>query len=248
MRGSGKDLYLDRLRESLSVPRSRRSTRVKLLRSTAALAAVLVGAVFWQFHEQENNPKLREDPQLSVQQSAERTVFGQRPRPVDEVSTEARTVTPAQSRNSARSERSRTAAPADIPQPLSHHVPADVQAFLNRWRTTMIAGDASGQAEMYANRVNKFFTKRNVSRDEVRKEKERMLSRYPDFHKYDISDVRIERLKDDRAVLTFRKQWDARGRGRFSGSEQQRLTLIKQSGSWRIVGEEETKVHWVRRS
>ena len=111
-----------------------------------------------------------------------------------------------------------------------------------------MAGDAAGQAALYADRVDKFFTKRDVSREDVRREKERMLSRYPEFHKYDIRDVRIESLNDDRAVLTLRKDWDARGRGRFSGSEQQRLTLSKQSGSWQIVGEEETKVHWVRRS
>jgi uncharacterized protein (TIGR02246 family) len=135
----------------------------------------------------------------------------------------------------------------EIMPPSASYIPEDVRVFLERWRTTMVAGDAKGQAALYAQNVDKFFTKRNVSRDDVRREKVRMLSRYPEFHKYEIRDVRIESLKEDRAIVTFRKDWDARGRGKFSGSEQQRLTLVKRSGSWQIVGEEETKVHWVRR-
>ena len=74
-----------------------------------------------------------------------------------------------------------------------------------------------------------------------------MLARYPEFRKYDIRDVRLESMDGERAVVVFRKDWDVRGRGRFAGSEQQRLTLDRESGSWQIAREEETKVYWVRR-
>ncbi len=255
MRLNRKDPYLNRLRESLSVPRGGRRRRVKLLSSVAVLAVVLLAAAFRQFRGQENDLKDGEIPLVQMrdtepgdQRLAERTVFGELPSPVDENSRAVRTVTPKQRRASAAGNRSRVATRPAVPELPSHEIPQDVRVFLDRWRTTLVTGDAAGQAALYADRVDKFFTKRNVSRQDVRREKERMLSRYPEFHKYDIRDVRIETLNEDRAVLTFRKDWDARGRGRFSGSEQQRLTLIKQSGSWQIVGEEETKVHWVRRS
>jgi uncharacterized protein (TIGR02246 family) len=253
IRTDRNDPYVKRIPQSLSLPRGRRRTRVKLLGSIPVLAVVLVVAAFRQVREQENQQRDWEvqsaqtrDTQPADQRAAERTVFGGHRSPVDEVWSPGRTVTPKE-RGASSSERIRTA-PAGAPASSSHSIPNDVQAFLNRWRITLVAGDAAGQAALYADRVDKFFTKRNVSREDVRREKERMLSRYPEFHKYDIREVRIERLNDDRAVLTFRKDWDARGRGRFSGSEQQRLTLSKQSGSWQIVGEEETKVHWVRRS
>ena len=235
------DPYLTRMRDSLSVPGQSRRTRIKLIGSVTVLAIVLLIAGIRQWGD--SPPEMAPDPVETARSAeppatapeTERTVFGERPSPTDDVPT-------ADSPKTER--RSRSVEP---PQSTSS-VPADLQAFLDRWRTTLISGDAKAQAALYANRVDRFFTKRNVTRRDVLREKERMLARYPEFHKYDISDVQIESLDDSRAVVTFRKDWDARGRGRFAGSEQQRLTLRRDDGSWKIVREEETKIHWVRRS
>jgi len=128
------------------------------------------------------------------------------------------------------------------------NVPSDIVAFLDYWRNTMWARNVAAQADCYAPRVERFFTKTNVTREEVRKEKQRMLERYPIFETYKISNLKLLSLTADRATITFRKDWYARGTHRFAGAEQQRLTLTRNGGRWRIVGEEEVKVYWVKRS
>jgi hypothetical protein len=105
-----------------------------------------------------------------------------------------------------------------------------------------------GQADLYAPRVERFFTKRNVSRDAVRQEKARMMQAYPEVNKYEISDVEVESNTGNEAVVSFRKEWDMNGNRRFSGAERQRLRLRRIDGDWKIVGEEETKIYWVKRA
>jgi hypothetical protein len=128
------------------------------------------------------------------------------------------------------------------------YVPADIRAFLDKWRLTLVSGDLNGQAELYAPHVQRFFTRSNVSRKFVRQEKARLLSEYPNFKRYTISDVTIEALGDNHVTLTFRKDWDARGKRRYAGAERQRLRLERFRGDWKIVREEETRIYWVRRS
>jgi hypothetical protein len=250
MRPNRDDLYLNRLRDSLSVSRTTRRTRLKLFASLSVLAVVLAVAAVRQFGS--HRDRQREVATSDIGQNrpaearpSERTVFGAHPSPVDTLPTDRR-ATAAEDKSPASGERSRT-----LTQPLEpnrQNIPGDVHAFLDRWRTTLISGDSAAQAALYAPRVHRFFTKRNVTREQVQREKERMLTRYPEFHKYDINDVHVQSQDNDRVIVTFRKDWEARGRGRFAGSEQQRLTLIKRAGTWQIVSEEETKVHWVRRS
>jgi hypothetical protein len=126
-------------------------------------------------------------------------------------------------------------------------VPSDIRAFLDEWTSTFIHGDIEGHVNLYAPRVDKFFLKRHVSRAAVRAEKVRMLRRYPRFERYEVRDIKVDRVTPDQAVVTFRKDWDARGLHRFAGSELQRLTLSRRSGAWQIVSEQEPRVFWVRR-
>jgi hypothetical protein len=140
--------------------------------------------------------------------------------------------------------------PRDPDAPITKvtEVPADIVRFVERWETSLEAHDLETQASSYAAVVERFYTKSNVRLRDVIAEKRRMLETYPNFHKYDIRNIRVESLTPQRASITFDKDWDASGRRRFAGSEQQRLVLIKVNGNWRIVREEETRVYWVRRS
>ena len=125
---------------------------------------------------------------------------------------------------------------------------AEIQGFLDRWRTSTIDGNVNAQTILYAPRMDHYFRKRNVSRDTVRREKARMKELYPTINRYDISDVRVESAAKNQAVVTFRKDWDMRGDRRFAGAERQRLKLRRMAGDWKIVSEEETKVYWMNRS
>ena len=127
-------------------------------------------------------------------------------------------------------------------------VPADIVQFLERWESSLEKHDLAAQEDCYARVVDRFYTKSNVTQKSVMAEKRRMLQTYPTFHKYEISNIRVESLTPERASITFDKNWDASGRKRFAGSEQQRLVLIKVGGEWKITREEETRVYWVRRT
>ena len=150
--------------------------------------------------------------------------------------------------------RETPAAPPDAQAPEAtakrDGVPADVLGVVERWRSSLERGDLATHVNTYAPRVDRFFRQRRVSREAVQREKVRMLERYPHINKYEIHDVKLESSNKDRAVVTFRKDWDTSGDGsrRFAGSERQRLTFRRTGGEWKIVGEEELKVHWVRRS
>ena len=120
--------------------------------------------------------------------------------------------------------------------------------LLHRWRETVVRGDVNAHAILYAPKMDKFFRRRNVTRETVRREKARMMELYPDVKRYEISDVRVESQRGTEAIVSFRKEWDMRGDRPFSGAERQRLKLRRIAGDLKIVSEEELKVYWLKRS
>ena len=218
------------------------SSRRKLTLSLAVLAMVFVIAAIAQYRGRDTrvNPyanAAEQAPMAKVtpqQQSPERPTFG--------------ATTPVESRASAREAPIRD---TEVTRDRTTSAPAsgdDIHRLLDQWRLTVVRGDVSGQTNLYAPRLSRFFTKRNVSRDAVRKEKARMMKAYPEVNKYEISDVQVESNTGDEAVVSFRKEWDMNGKRRFSGAERQRLRLRRIDGDWKIVSEEETKIYWVKRA
>jgi hypothetical protein len=221
-------------------PRERRNRR-KLLVSAVTLAAVIVVAAVAQRKHAIADPfPATEFTRSRTDEQANRPVFGagtSRPESDNPLPRE----TPVQ--------------PAETPALQTQdgrdtRIPADVLGTVERWRSSLAKGDVTAHVATYAPRVERFLRQRRVSRDVVQRERNRMLDRYPQINKYEIHDFRLESIKGDRVVLTFRKDWDTSGGGsrRFAGSERQRLTLRRTGSEWKIVGEEEVKVHWVRRS
>jgi ketosteroid isomerase-like protein len=217
------------------------SSRRKLTFSLAVLAIVLVIAAIAQVRGKGRrvNPYANGAEQAPIARSApqaaadERPVFGDTP-------AAASRVTPKDRPTATEAMRGRTtAAPSKSD---------DIHRLLDEWRSTLVRGDVNAQANLYAPRVDRFFTKRNVSRDAVRKEKSRMMAAYPEVNRYEISDIRVESNTGDEAVVSFRKEWEMTGNRRFSGAERQRLRLRRFGGDWKIVGEEETKIYWVKRA
>lgn len=216
-----------------------RRNRLKLLISACVLSAVLVIAAVAQRKHVATDP-FAPDQTRSRTNDRERPVFGKQAEPPSRE-------LPLQEQPS----KAAAADPADAGArggvTAGRDVPADVLGFLERWRSSLANKNLDAHVSTYAPRVNRFFTKRGVSREQVRKEKAQMFAKYPDINKYDIRDVRLEKKARDRAVVTFRKDWDTSGSKRFAGSERQRLTLRRADGTWQITGEEELKVYWVRR-
>jgi hypothetical protein len=119
--------------------------------------------------------------------------------------------------------------------------------FVIEWARSMRELDLERHVSSYAPVVDPFFTKRSVPLTEVRKEKERLFGGISEVRRLGVRDIRIESFQPERAVVTFRKDWDLRGRLGTAGAERQRLTLRWIDGRWRITAEQETTIYWTRK-
>jgi hypothetical protein len=213
-----------------------RNPRRKLFASLAVLAIVFVIAAIAQFTgalRKAQSASAASTPQSAAPQP--RAVFGELPPEPASQSQPAENPKPEEQTARSRSEVTSTAR-------------GEIDGLLDRWRNTFLRGDVNGQSILYAPQMELFYRRNAVSRETVRREKSRMMELYPQVHRYDISDVKLESHKGDEAVVSFRKDWDMNGDRRFSGAERQRLKLKRINGDWKIIREEELKIYWVRRS
>lgn len=124
---------------------------------------------------------------------------------------------------------------------------SEIRAFLSRWVGALKRGDRETYIACYAPSLDVYFTKRNVNRAEVRQNVQRMLATYGPLRTYGIRELKVQPGGPNRAIATFRKQWETAGPRVFSGDELERLVLSKVRGKWQISSEEELKVYRLRR-
>ena len=122
-----------------------------------------------------------------------------------------------------------------------------VRALLNRWSSALKRGDVETATICYAPVVSPYFLRQNVSRDAVRLSIRQSLARNGKLEIYRLSDIQITPDGDGRAVVSFRQHWQASGRTKSAGEEQERMTLVRNHGIWQIASEQEQKVYWARR-
>ncbi|MBC8165773.1 MAG: hypothetical protein H7Y20_07865, partial [Bryobacteraceae bacterium] len=116
-----------------------------------------------------------------------------------------------------RSRSAETIVPAVKPQPAlkktaskqtSQSAESEVRALVERWRSTLLEKNIAGHVACYAPVVRRYFRQANVNRAFVEKDKRRLAALWPEIRTYEISDLTISELSPDRAVATFRKEWD----------------------------------------
>jgi hypothetical protein len=122
------------------------------------------------------------------------------------------------------------------------------QELLARWTTTLQAGDLARHMDCYAAQVTPYFRRTVATKSEITNDKARSLRLYPIFRKYSITNLTFEALTPHRIILGFDKEWDAAGHDRYAGKEHQRIELRLSEGRWRITGEEEQTIYWVRKN
>jgi ketosteroid isomerase-like protein len=142
-------------------------------------------------------------------------------------------------------------APKPVSAPVAEVDPASAKrqigAFLQHWTATLQNRDVEGQIDCYAPRVAPFFGASSADPQQVRREKQRVFARIGKVHKMTIGNLVYESLDGDRAVVSFSKEWDIAGANPSSGVEDEKLTLQRIDGKWKIAGEEETHIRWVKR-
>ncbi len=136
-----------------------------------------------------------------------------------------------------------------ITPPSPPQLPPEIGKLLSTWVQSTLRGDLTSQVKCYGPQVEVFFTKRDITREDVRLEKQKVLTEFPEVKAYDISGLEIESAGADRVVINFRKRWDSSGNTgkQFSGEEKERLTLARFGEQWLIVGEEELQIFRVHK-
>jgi hypothetical protein len=114
----------------------------------------------------------------------------------------------------------------------------EISALLDRWIESTRQHDADRQCDDYAGVVKRYFGRRNVPVDAIRRAKEREFARLRADADFSVSDVRFKDLNPDRAVISFHKAWRFPGR-QFGTSSREEMILNRIHGVWKIAGERE---------
>jgi hypothetical protein len=123
----------------------------------------------------------------------------------------------------------------------------EVRGFVEGWAATIRDKDLGAHMTYYADPLETYYKLTYVSSERVRDDRSRA------FYKYTSLDVQVSNfdiwIDNDgmRATAIFDKSFYFQGEKNYSGAVQNRLTLIKVDGSWKITGEEELQVHYVNR-
>jgi hypothetical protein len=124
----------------------------------------------------------------------------------------------------------------------------EVHAVLEQWDQALRSGNPKKITAFYAPTIDSYFGERNVSNSDVAESLARSAARYGKTTVLQVSDIRITPMGDSRASATFRKRWQTSGRHLYSGETEERVTLSKHNGVWKISSEQETRVLWSDRS
>jgi serine/threonine protein kinase len=145
--------------------------------------------------------------------------------------------------------------PASGPWSSPHHTgiagdsPAEkeVRKALFDCMKAMEARDLKKHMSYYAGKLDIYYKKKGCTRDFIYRDKQKAIDRCGRI-KIVISRLKLTMMSPDTSSAVFDKEWDCSNGSRFSGKEKQRLTFRKMEGIWKIVGEEELEVYWVKRS
>jgi serine/threonine protein kinase/ketosteroid isomerase-like protein len=123
--------------------------------------------------------------------------------------------------------------------PDTSSAPGEVQAALKGWADAMKAHDLDAYMSHYADTLDAYYRRSNVSLADVRADKAKAFAR---FSSMDVQLSNIQITPDDsgaRATATFDKSWYFTGEKPFSGTVRQALWLEKTGGRWRITAEKD---------
>ena len=118
-----------------------------------------------------------------------------------------------------------------------------LRSALDGWVAATNSRDIGGQLVYYAPRLDAFYTRRGVSREDVRAEKQSTFGQATRVN-MSVSDPSIEVGGDGlTSVMRFRKQYliEAGGQSR-SGEVLQELRWAKTGAGWRITSERDLQV------
>jgi hypothetical protein len=115
-------------------------------------------------------------------------------------------------------------------QPLAADTDRQVRLFLLKWADAEKSTNIDDVGDFYAPKMSRYFTKRGVTRANVRAARAQDYARYGKMIVCDIKSISVNLVDSEHAVATFRKRWQTAGPRVWMGEEQEQLTLIRESG------------------
>jgi hypothetical protein len=126
-----------------------------------------------------------------------------------------------------------------------NRVKKEVSEMLERWRSSIVKRDIETHMKSYAATLENYYKESGIDRNHVRADRQRAFDRYESL------DLQVDKLtitpeSEDAAIVVFDKSWTFKNPQKTStGSVQQEMRLIKENGSWIIVGEKDEKVYFL---
>ena len=118
-------------------------------------------------------------------------------------------------------------------------VQSEVQAALNGWASSMKAHNLDEYMSHYADTLDAYYRRSNVSISDVRADKAKAFARFSSME-IQLSNIQITPDESgSRATATFNKSWNFIGEKPFSGTVRQALWLQKSGSRWRITAEKD---------
>jgi ketosteroid isomerase-like protein len=119
--------------------------------------------------------------------------------------------------------------------------PPDPKAWLEGWAGAMRSRDAAAQAGFYADTVDQYLGRRDVSRDAVQKDREATIRMRKGLWTMKMEDVVVERRTDSEVQVRLVKHYiDQPASGETLESYvPTRLVLKRMDGSWKITSEQD---------
>ncbi|HSK74378.1 MAG TPA: hypothetical protein VK892_21945 [Pyrinomonadaceae bacterium] len=126
-----------------------------------------------------------------------------------------------------------------------NQVKKEVSETLERWRSSIVKRDIETHMKSYAATLENYYKESGIDRNHVRADRQRAFDRYESL------DLQVDKLtitpeSENAAVAVFDKSWTFKNPQKTStGSVQQEMRLVKENGSWIIVGEKDEKVYFL---
>jgi hypothetical protein len=120
----------------------------------------------------------------------------------------------------------------------------DVSQRVNSWKSGTESRDVNSYINLYADTLDYYYNKRNVSRSSIRSDKQNAFNQYSDIQ-INLSNLNITPdSSGEKATAVFDKEWIFNGTKRFAGKAQSQLQFKKVNGQWLITGERDLKVYY----
>ena len=121
-------------------------------------------------------------------------------------------------------------------------VKKEINDFLQSWAASFANHDLDAHMSCYAETLDIYNDRTNVSAGQVRAERLRDLEEYSQIS-LELPSIRTTLDSGSRAIAIFDKTWGFYGNKRYTGSARQEVWLTKLNGRWRITGEKILEVY-----